>query len=160
MHTEAAPTSADFDEMRARALIEPLKHLDGAALPILHALQQAFGCIDARAVALVADALDLSRAEVHGLVTFYPDFRATPEPRRVVKLCRGEACQALGCEALVEDLAGRGVVVDGAGAAAVESVYCLGNCALGPSAMADGELVGRLTPEKLARLCALESEGA
>lgn len=155
---QAETAAPAFDEARARALIDGLSHLEGAALPILHALQEAFGCIDARAAALVAAALDLSRAEVHGLIAFYPDFRFSPEPRRVVKLCRGEACQALGCEALVEGLAARGVVVDGAGAVAVESVYCLGNCALGPSALAGGEVVGRLTPEKLARLCAGESE--
>lgn len=157
MPAGAAPHETDFDEPAARALIEGLRQLEGAALPMLHALQHRFGHIDTRAQALVADALNISRAEVFGLVTFYPDFRSAPEPRRIVKICRGEACQALGCEHLVADLAREGLVVDGSGAVAVETVYCLGNCALGPSALVDGEVVGRLTREKLAALCAVQA---
>jgi len=141
----------------ARSIVTGLAHLEGAALPILHALQDAFGYVDPQAVPLIADALNLSRAEVHGTISFYHDFRTAPQPHRVVKLCRAEACQALGCEALVDRLArDHGITVDahyGAGSVAVETVYCLGNCALGPSALVDGELIGRVDAQRLAELC-------
>ena len=164
-----------WDQDSARSIIAGLVHLEGAALPILHALQEEFGHVDAQVVPLLADALNLSRAEVHGTISFYHDFRTSPPPRRVIKLCRAEACQALGCEALVQDLAHRhGIAVDGHGHGpahghthgpdcghdhshaadvAVETVYCLGNCALGPSALVDGELIGRLDSDRLAELC-------
>ncbi|MGL4291300.1 MAG: NAD(P)H-dependent oxidoreductase subunit E, partial [Phreatobacter sp.] len=97
----------------ARALIARMSRLDGAAMPILHALQAEFGYVDREAVPLIAEALNLSRAEVHGTVTFYHDFRERPAGRRVIKLCRAEACQAVGCEGLVDHLARRhGVTVD------------------------------------------------
>jgi len=85
---------------RARALIEPMRTMPGALLPVLHALQDEFGFIDARAVPVVADALNLSRAEVHGVITFYGDFRTEPPGRAVVRICRAEACQARGAEEL------------------------------------------------------------
>jgi formate dehydrogenase subunit gamma len=106
---------------------------------------------------LIAEALNLSRAEVHGTISFYHDFKTAPPPARVVKLCRAEACQALGCETLVDGLAREhGIKVDEHGDSdrvAVETVYCLGNCALGPSALVDGELIGRVDAERLAELC-------
>lgn len=154
------PVHAAWDDDSARLIIASLAHLDGATLPILHALQQEFGYVDARAVPLIAEALNLSRADIHGTISFYHDFRSDPPPRRIVKLCRAEACQALGCESLVAHLAQeRGIVVDAAlpgGELAVETVYCLGNCALGPSAMVDGELFGRVDAERLAALCSVE----
>jgi len=141
----------------ARSIVAGLAHLEGATLPILHALQDAFGYVDPQAVPLIADALNLSRAEVHGTISFYHDFKTVPQPARVIKLCRAEACQALGCEGLVEHLAREhGITVDAhaaAGPVAVETVYCLGNCALGPSALVDGELVGRVDAERLGELC-------
>lgn len=140
----------------ATSLIAGLAHLEGATLPILHALQDEFGYVDPQAVPLIAEALNLSRAEVHGTISFYHDFRTTPPPRRVIKLCRAEACQARGCERLVEELArDHGIAVDGApaGDAIVETVYCLGNCALGPSALVDGELIGRADAARIAGLC-------
>lgn len=146
-----------WDEIEAKAIVTGLAHLEGATLPILHALQEEFGYVDASVVPLIADALNLSRAEIHGTISFYHDFRTAPPPRRVVKLCRAEACQALGCEALVDDLARQhGIGVDGHGHSAevaVETVYCLGNCALGPSALVDGELIGRVDAALLAELC-------
>jgi formate dehydrogenase subunit gamma len=148
-----------WDQDTARSIVAGLVHLEGAALPILHALQDEFGHVDPQAVPLLADALNLSRAEVHGTISFYHDFRTAPPPRRVVKLCRAEACQALGCEALVSGLArDHDIAVDdhsGAGELAVETVYCLGNCALGPSALVDGELIGRVDGDRLAALCGL-----
>lgn len=146
-----------WDEDGARLIVAGLAHLEGATLPILHALQDEFGYVDPKAVPLIAEALNLSRAEVHGTISFYPDFRSAPPPRRIVKLCRAEACQALGSEALVEALArDHGIVVDRQGEpdeAVVETVYCLGNCALGPSVLADGELIGRVDADRVAALC-------
>ena len=141
----------------ARSVIGQLSTLDGAALPILHALQEEFGYVDSAAVPLIADALNLSRAEVHGTISFYHDFRSAVPAARVIKLCRAEACQSVGCEALVDHLShAHGIVCDRAhngDRVAVETVYCLGNCALGPSALVDGELIGRLDAESLSSLC-------
>jgi formate dehydrogenase subunit gamma len=145
-----------WNQDSARSIIAGLAHLEGATLPILHALQEEFGHIDPQAVPLIAEALNISRAEVHGTISFYHDFRAAPPPRHVIKLCRAEACQALGCEAMVEELAQEhGITVDGgpAGDVAVETVYCLGNCALGPSALVDGELIGRVDAARIAGRC-------
>jgi formate dehydrogenase subunit gamma len=146
-----------WDQDSARSIIAGLANLEGATLPILHALQEEFGHVDPQAVPLIAEALNLSRAEIHGAISFYHDFRTSPPPRRVIKLCRAEACQALGCEALVAHLAhDHGIAVDehetGADVA-VETVYCLGNCALGPAALVDGELIGRVDAGRLAELC-------
>ncbi|MDR6873591.1 formate dehydrogenase subunit gamma [Bosea sp. BE125] len=146
-----------WDQDSARSIIAGLAHLEGATLPILHALQEEFGHVDPQAVPLIAEALNLSRAEIHGAISFYHDFRTAPPPRRVIKLCRAEACQALGCEALVAELArDHGIAVDDHEAkadVAVETVYCLGNCALGPAALVDGELIGRVDAGRLAELC-------
>ena len=140
-----------WNEAQARSLVASLSGEPGALLPILHALQDRFGRIDAAAVALVADALNLSRAEVHGVVSFYHDFRAEPFEGRTLKLCRAESCQAAGCEQIVAHLAHRHGLQpdDGLGKFRVETVYCLGNCALSPAAMLDGEPIGRLNPQIL-----------
>lgn len=142
-----------WDAGIAAALIETHRRLDGAMLPVLHALQEEFGCIPPEALPLVAEALNVSRAEVHGVVTFYHDFRETPAGRHVLKLCRAEACQSVGCEALADHLAVRHGIAAGEtsadGSLTVENTYCLGNCALGPAAMLDGELLGRLDADRL-----------
>ncbi len=147
-----------FDREAAAGIIAGLAHLDGATLPILHALQERFGYIDDQAIPLVADALNLSRAEVHGVVTFYHDFRRRPAGRHVLKLCRAEACQAMGCEGLVEHLAAEHGLSMGEttpdGRLTVETVYCLGNCALSPAALLDEALVGRLDRDGIDRLVA------
>lgn len=145
-----------WNEETAREIIGRLAALEGATLPILHALQDAFGCVHPAAIPLVADALNLSRAEAHGVVAFYHDFRASPAGRRVVKICRAEACQANGVEALLAELrARRGFAPDGPSddKLTFETVYCLGNCALGPNALVDGEIVARLDADRLAELC-------
>ena len=122
----------------------------GTTLPILHALQQRFGYVDRAAVPLIADALNLSRAEVHGVVTFYHDFRAAPAGRHVVKLCRAEACQAVGAVALAahaQERLGIGwheTTADGR--VTLEPVFCLGLCACGPAALVDDEPVSGLDP--------------
>jgi formate dehydrogenase subunit gamma len=126
----------------------------GALLPILHAVQDALGYVPPETLPRIASALNLSRADVHGVVTFYHDFRDAPPGRHVVKLCRAEACQAVGSEDLLQDVCARFGTALGAtradGAITLEPVYCLGNCALGPSAMVDGELRGRVTASGLA----------
>lgn len=128
----------------------------GALMPILHAVQHRIGHVPAEAVPVIARALNLSRAEVHGVVSFYHDFRSTPPGRHVVQVCRAEACQSMGCEALVEHAKERlGVDFHGTtadGAITLEAVYCLGNCALSPALMADGELHGRMTPKRFDEL--------
>ena len=124
----------------------------GALLPILHGLQAAFGCIPEPAVPMVADALNLSRAEVHGVVTFYHDFRREPPGRHVLKLCRAEACQAAGCDALAERAQAKlGVGLGDTTAderVTLEPTYCLGLCAVAPVMMVNDEVYGNLTPEK------------
>jgi formate dehydrogenase subunit gamma len=148
---------AAWDIETARSLIAQLASLPGATLPILHALQEEFGYIDKAAVKLIAEALNLSQAEIHGVTSFYHDFRDAPPSGRVIKLCRAEACQALGCEDLVSHASQQhGVTADAPSPQAhvlIETVYCLGNCALGPSALVEGELIGRLDAARLSELC-------
>jgi len=150
-----------WDLVAAQQIIEQLQHLDGATLPILHALQDHFGYVDAAAIPLIAEALNLSRADIHGTVSFYHDFRHQLPGRRVVKLCRAEACQACGCEDLVDHLADQHGIAIGSTtddhALTIESVYCLGNCALGPAALVDGVVQGRVDAARLEQLCGLEA---
>ncbi len=139
---------------RAAAIAAVHAGREGPLLPVLHDVQAAFGHIPADAVPAIAAALNLSRAEVHGVVTFYHDFRTAPAGRRVVKLCRAEACQAAGGAAVAEALLARlgigwgGTTADGA--VTVEAVYCLGLCACAPAALVDGAPAGRLDAEALA----------
>lgn len=122
----------------------------GAAplLPILHALQHAFGHVPPGAQPMIAHALNISLAEVRGTLSFYHDFKTTPGARAIIKLCRAEACQARGCERLAAHLERAHGLAAGAsspdGRVALETVYCLGNCALGPTALVGDELVGLL----------------
>lgn len=123
----------------------------GALLPILHAVQDALGCVPPDAVPLIAHALNRSRAEVHGVLSFYPDFRSTPRGRHCVRICRAEACQARGSRALEAHAKARLGIDYGQtrddGAITLEAVYCLGNCACGPSVLVDADdLRGRVTP--------------
>jgi len=142
-----------WSEEAARALVEPWSVGEGGVLPALHALVEAFGYIDDRAIPLVAEVFNLSRAEVTGVVSFYKDFRTAPPGRHVVKLCRAEACQAMGCERVVAELEERlGTAMDGTSPnreVTIETVYCLGNCALSPAALVDGKLLGRVDAESL-----------
>ena len=122
----------------------------GPLLEILHAVQDELGHVPAAAVPLIAEALNLSRAEVHGVVSFYHHFRAAAPGHTVVQLCRAEACQAMNAQAL-EAHATRALGVScgettADGRVTLEAVYCLGNCACAPSMMVNGELHGRVTP--------------
>jgi formate dehydrogenase subunit gamma len=142
------PQFLQWDSARAGEIVAAHAHLDGPALPILHALQEEFGYIADEAVPLIASALNLSRAEIHGVITFYHDFRHKPAGRHVLKLCRAEACQSMGGPQLAEDILRReglewgGTTPDGA--LTIEAVYCLGLCSCAPAALYDGEPVGRL----------------
>ncbi len=134
---------------RTRTIAEQHLGERGGLMPVLHDLMEEFGHITRDDVAAVADVLNLSVAEVHGVVSFYHDFRTTPPPSHTVALCRGEACQAVGAEALfVAAVAGHEARDD----VEVREVFCLGNCALGPSGMLDGRLHGRLDADRLAAL--------
>ena len=117
-------------------------------MPILHELQDVFGHIEPRAVDVVAAELNLSKADVYGVVTFYKDFRAEPPGRSAIQVCRGEACQSMGAERLARHAREHlGVDFGGTtsdGAVTLEQVFCLGNCALSPAVMIDGRLKGRV----------------
>jgi formate dehydrogenase subunit gamma len=148
----------DWNSSVASDVIDELKKKPGAMLPILHALQKTFGYIDAEAMPLIAEALNVSRAEVHGVVTFYHDFHIAPPSRHVLKICRAEACQSVGGDRLAERAKVRLNLDFGEATAdgrmSLEPVYCLGLCSVAPSAMLDGRIVGRLDDRKLDSLLA------
>ena len=140
-----------WDLVRAAEVIAAHAEVDGATLPILHALQRTFGYVPQDAVPMLADAMNLSRAEINGIVTFYHDFRREPAGDHVVKLCRAEACQAVGAVALA-DHAKRKLGVDwhettADGRVTLEPVFCLGLCACGPAGLVDDEPVSGLDVE-------------
>ena len=129
------------------AILAAHRGREGALLPILHEVQHVFGCVDAEAERGIAHELNLSRAEVHGVVSFYHDFASVPDPRPCVELCRAEACQARGVEALVasaEIAAGTRVNL--------KTVYCLGLCSVGPAARVGDTLHARLDEAALVSL--------
>ncbi|HEU4728336.1 MAG TPA: formate dehydrogenase subunit gamma [Kofleriaceae bacterium] len=161
------------DDVRSGATLDPTVDMDASAtiiehaitanralpgplLPVLHAIQDALGFIPPEAVPRIARGLNLSQAEVHGVITFYHDFRNAPPGRHVLKLCRAEACQAMGSEALAARLTRRLGVgwreTTPDGALTIEPVYCLGNCALSPALLLDGKLRGRISAEALDQL--------
>jgi formate dehydrogenase subunit gamma len=139
-------------------LIAAHHHRPGALLPLLHAVQDALGHVPADAVPAIARALNLSRAEVHGVISYYHHFRAAPAGRHVVQVCRAESCQACGGDALWDaaeralGCAGGGTRADGA--VTLQPVYCLGLCAQSPAMQIDARLHARVTPERLQRLVA------
>ncbi len=142
-----------WSEERTAEIVADHDGLEGPLMPILHAVQETFGHVPEEAVPVLARELNLSRAEVHGVVTFYHDFRRELPGKHVLKMCRAEACQSMGCEKLVELAEDRLGISCGAtsadGRVTFEPVYCLGLCATAPSAMIDGRIVGRLTAERL-----------
>lgn len=155
-------TPPALSEMDMRDIISDHLHLEGPLLPILHALQEAAGFVPAEATALIAEALNISKAEVHGVISFYHDFRDHPTGRHVIKICRAEACQSMGANALSEAVLKKlGLDWHGSttnGAVTIEPVYCLGMCACAPAAMVDGKVVGRVNEARMAKL--LEEAGA
>lgn len=157
--TNRLPRHADLD-----AIIQAHRHLPGATLPILHAIQDAWGYVPDETLPRIATALNLSRAEVQGVVSFYHHFRRTPPGRHVVQVCRAESCLAMGAEAL-EAHAKATLGIDfqqtsADGAVTLEPVYCLGNCACSPSIRVDDEIHGRMSPRRFDALMAELREAA
>jgi formate dehydrogenase subunit gamma len=142
-----------WTEQRAAEIITQAAQKPGAALPVLHALQHVFGHVPTEAIPMVAAALNLSRAEIHGIVTFYHEFRRHPPGRHILRLCRAEACQSVGADALgaharaILGIDWHGTSADGA--VTLEPVFCLGLCAVGPAALLDGAPLGRLDAHRL-----------
>jgi formate dehydrogenase subunit gamma len=152
------PVYEPWNAARGAEIIAEHADLEGATLVILHALQEAFGHVPEPSIPMIASALNLSRAEVHGVFTFYHDFRRAPAGRHVLKLCRAEACQAAGGDALAARAEARlGIAIGDTTAdrlTTLEPIYCLGLCATAPSAMLDGRLVGRLDEARIDALVA------
>ena len=142
-----------WNEAQAREIIDRHSAREGALLPILHDVQAAFACVPGEAVPFIAEALNLTRAEVHGVISFYHDFRDKPAGRHVLKLCRAEACQSMNGAALAQKVLDRFDLDWGEttpdGRVTVEAIYCLGLCASAPSALLDGEPMARLTPQSI-----------
>jgi formate dehydrogenase subunit gamma len=150
------PSQSAWSAELCAEVVERHRDREGSLLPILHDVQRLFGCVPDEAVPLVAEALNLSRADVHGVVSFYHDFRRAPAGRTVVKLCQAEACQARGGRAIAAHAQSRLGVALGEttadGAVTLEPVYCLGLCASGPSALIGERPVARLDAARLDRL--------
>jgi formate dehydrogenase subunit gamma len=146
------PSAADTDRV-TRRIVDDYVKIEGPLLPILIALQAEFGFIPRDAIPIVADALNLTRAEVYGVVSFYHDFRDKPAGRHVVKLCRAEACQSMGGNELAKAVAQQLKISFGEttidGRVTLEPVYCLGFCSVAPAALIDGEPLGRLDAQSL-----------
>ncbi|HET9034379.1 MAG TPA: formate dehydrogenase subunit gamma [Dokdonella sp.] len=144
------------DAEAIKAVIAAFEPRQDFLLPILHGIQNALGFVPPASVPVIAQTLNLSRAEVHGVISFYHHFRTAPPGRHVLKLCRAEACQAMGSRAIeahVRTRLGIGFNETSAdGAVTLEPVYCLGNCACAPSLMLDDQVHGRLSVERIDRL--------
>jgi formate dehydrogenase subunit gamma len=151
-------TGETFSSTRAADIIALHEPVQASLLPILHDVQEAFGHVPAAVVPQIAKALNISRADAHGVVSFYHDYRTNPAGRHVIKLCRAEACQSMGVEALAEQLSAALGIAFGEtakdGSVTLEAVYCLGLCACAPAAIIDGELRGRLDSEAVAGIVA------
>ena len=144
------------EEAEIREIASQHAGLDGALMPILHAVQDRFGYLPPPTTAEVADVLNLSKADVHGVVTFYDDFRTKPGGKHKIRVCRSEACQAVGGERLAQHALKRlGIDFHQTtpdGRYSLDPVYCLGNCACSPAIMIDDTVHGRITPERFDEL--------
>ncbi len=149
-------SQARYDESEVAEIIAEHSGLEGPMLPILHSIQERYGHVPEAAVRQIAAALNLTRAEVHGVVTFYHDFHREPRGRHVLKVCRAEACQAAGSDAVADAIERALGVKFGEttpdGQVTLEAVYCLGLCATAPSAMLDRRIVGRMNEAKVGAL--------
>ncbi len=156
MSSQGSPPRTSWSQEVALETIGAHAGQRGPLLPVLHALQETFGYVDPRAVPLVAKALNLSRADVYGVLTFYADLRTTPPGQVRVQVCRGEACQSVGAHVLAEHATtSLGVDFGGTttdGSVTLDEVFCLGNCALGPTVTVDGHLHGRVHTAELDQL--------
>jgi formate dehydrogenase subunit gamma len=158
LSTKPANVSEEQLTATLQGLIEKYRTLPGALMPLLHAIQDSVGYVPESAYPSISKALNISVAEVHGVVTFYHHFRTTPSGRHILQVCRAESCQAMGSTAL-EAHAKKCMNVDyhettADGALTLEPVYCLGNCALSPAVMLDGDVYGKVSAEDLDTLIA------
>jgi len=142
----------EWDKAAVEGIARELKDEPGALMPLLRRIQDRLGWVPRDAVPLIANILNLSRAEVHGVVSFYHDFRHAPPGRKVVRVCRAESCQAMGGVALAEYIKRRLGIDFGETSAdgefTLEAVYCLGNCACSPAVVVGTDLLGRMTPSR------------
>ena len=151
--TTAKPaTQTTHDEALAHAMIEKFNARPEMLIQILHLFVEQFGFISDLAIRQIAKEINISRADVHGVVSFYHDFKRTPSGKHVVKICQAESCQAMGSRALTAH-AEKTLGIDlhatsGDNLLTLEPIYCLGNCALSPSVMIDDKVHGRVTPER------------
>ena len=140
-------------EARTAAVIAELRGIEGPLLPILHGVQDEFGYVPRESLPVIAEALNISNAEVHGVATFYHDYHSHPAGRHVLKLCQAEACQSMGSDSIAAQVKQRlGIGFHETtkdGSVTLEPVYCLGLCACAPSAMLDGEVIGRLDADAI-----------
>ena len=150
-----------MDTERVKAICAAHARLEGPLLPILHDVQRAFGCVPRDSIPVIAHELNLTRAEVYGVVSFYHDFREQPAGRRVVKVCRAEACQAMGGAALGDAVLKHFRIGWGEtsadGAVTVDAIYCLGLCSVAPAALVDGEPHGRANAAHLIAMAGRKS---
>jgi len=143
---------------QAASIIDEMKDLEGPLLPILHGIQEEFGFVPQEVLPVIASKLNLSRAEVHGVVSFYHEYRNHPAGRHVLKLCQAESCQSMGSDAVAARVK-QALGIDfhqttHDGAVTLEAVYCLGLCACSPAALLDGEVIGRIDAEKIDEILA------
>ncbi len=147
MLAKASAASLCFNLTPIATIVAQHADREGPLLPILHAVQAAYGRVSEAAIREIADALNMTRAEVYGVVSFYHDFRKEAEARPILKLCRAEACKARGVEGLIP-------LADGQSRVKIEAVYCLGLCSVGPAAMVGGTVYARLDAPRLTELLA------
>lgn len=156
------PETTESPAELVRAIVAAHRGERGALLPILHDIQNRFGYIDPDLVPALAHELNMSRADVHGVITFYTDFRSEPGGAATVRICRAEACQSVGAEKLVSDAEQVFGVKTGQttpdGSVTLQQVFCLGNCALGPAAQVNGRMYGRVDRGRLIELLANEGD--
>jgi NADH:ubiquinone oxidoreductase subunit E len=141
----AVATAVPYDAATVARVIAERRHLDGPLMPVLHGVQNALGWVPAEAVPQIAEALNLSRAEVHGVITYYHHFRREPAQGPVLQVCRAESCRSVGGEALLKHAHERHLCT-------VEAVYCLGLCAMSPAVALEGQPHARMTPARLDEL--------
>lgn len=157
METKPLPDSGETPDMvNIEAIVREKADLPGALLPVLHAVQDSLGYVPVEAVPIIATGLNLSRAEVHGVISFYHFFRTTAPGKRTLYICRAEACQAMGARELEEHVK-RKLKIDyhettADGRFSIEPVYCLGNCACSPAVMIDESVHGRVSPDRIDEL--------
>jgi formate dehydrogenase subunit gamma len=144
--------SGGFDARVIDDIVAALADKPGALMTVLHAVQERLGCIPPESVPAIAHALNLSRAEVHGVISFYHDFRSTPPGRKIIRVCRAESCQAMGAAALAAHIQSHLGInfgqTSGDGEFTLEPVYCLGNCACSPAIVVGDDLHGRVNAER------------